>query len=141
MLRGEAMLRYFKDRKVALSESYQRGFLTAKNQTEKKYSEKVKRIKAEALKILEEKTKQIKERDAYIDRIEKTINDYMHIMEESSVLMREIEREKNIEMLELGHRAQSIQKYIDSVVSVARRSEKFSKVQNQIEQYNIKKLN
>jgi hypothetical protein len=115
--------------------------LTAKNQTEKKYSEKVKRIKAEALKILEEKTKQIKERDAYIDRIEKTINDYMHIMEESSVLMREIEREKNIEMLELGHRAQSIQKYIDSVVSVARRSEKFSKVQNQIEQYNIKKLN
>lgn len=135
------MLKYFKDRKTALSESYQRGFLTAKNQTEKKYSEKIRRIKTEALKILEEKTRQIKERDAYIDRIEKTINDYMHIMEESSVLMREIEREKNIEMLELGHRAQSIQKYIDSVVSVARRSEKFSKVQSQIEQYNIKKLN
>jgi galactitol-specific phosphotransferase system IIB component len=135
------MIIWFKNRQKAIIQARQDGVATGRKQIKQYYENKLQTIKQEVRKVLKKKNDEIQWRDNYIDEIKKTIENYMYVLTEAQHIMQLIEQNKNLEILELVKKQQEVQCTIDKVVSITRRSKKFNRVQAQIEQYNVRKLN
>jgi len=135
------MITWFKNRQKAITQARQEGIAAGRKQIKQHYENRLQTIKQEVRQMLKKKNDEIQWRDNYIDEIKKTIENYMDVLTEAQHIMQLIEQNKNLEILELVKKQQEVQCTIDKVVSITRRSKKFNRVQAQIEQYNIRKLN
>jgi galactitol-specific phosphotransferase system IIB component len=135
------MITWFKNRQKAIVQARQDGITAGRKQIKQHYENRLQTIKQEVRQMLKKKNDEIQWRDNYIDEIKKTIENYMDVLTEAQHIMQLIEQNKNLEILELVKKQQEVQCTIDKVVSITRRSKKFNRVQAQIEQYNIRKLN
>lgn len=135
------MITWFKNRQKAIVQARQDGITAGRKQIKQHYENRLQTIKQEVRQMLKKKNDEIQWRDNYIDEIKKTIENYMDVLTEAQHIMQLIEQNKNLEILELVKKQQEVQCTIDKVVSITRRSKKFNRVQAQIEQYNVRKLN
>lgn len=133
------IIHYFQKKHIAIQQARNEGFRAGKDEIRKQYEKKIQRIKSDVSKMISKKNDEIHWRDKYIEDIQRELDLHMDNLAEAKHIMQQIEQNKNIEILELAKRQQEIQKTIDQVVSIARRT-KFQGVQKKIELYEIKKL-